>query len=359
MDLRKADLQVERNTTARMRYLDIARGIAMLAIIAGHFGIVSANRIVYTFHVPLFLLLAGFFFKERESETWYSFFLRYFRQLIIPYLIGCVGICLATGFWFPVQGLTQEIPGRLMYIVKAAIWGAGTAHVEPIEIHQIGALWFLPALFIGFMTLRLGLLLKKPLLVTILASLFALVSSQFFWLPLSIQPGLLASFFLFLGMWVRSVHIDLFIKPDIKYVLAAFAIWALCILFNVSINIVDMSLAYGGVCILGALAGSYSIIFISRVIELYAPKLLSSFLSYFGQITLSILVFHAIADFTIPWWMFYDLLTDLGLSMRIQHVIILIVNILLPLLCVQLLKFVKPLRRLLIPRDPVPFATNE
>lgn len=31
----------------------------MLCIIAGHFGIVSAERFVFTFHVPLFFLLSG------------------------------------------------------------------------------------------------------------------------------------------------------------------------------------------------------------------------------------------------------------------------------------------------------------
>lgn len=33
----------------------------MLCIIAGHFGIVSAERFVFTFHVPLFFLLSGYF----------------------------------------------------------------------------------------------------------------------------------------------------------------------------------------------------------------------------------------------------------------------------------------------------------
>ena len=39
----------------------------MLCIIAGHFGIVSAGRFVFTFHVPLFFLLSGYFLSTKVS----------------------------------------------------------------------------------------------------------------------------------------------------------------------------------------------------------------------------------------------------------------------------------------------------
>lgn len=38
----------------RVKYIDIARGIAILCIILGHLGNATINRIVYTFHVPIF-----------------------------------------------------------------------------------------------------------------------------------------------------------------------------------------------------------------------------------------------------------------------------------------------------------------
>lgn len=45
----------------RLGYMDIARGITMLCIIMGHFGIVTVNRFVYSFHVPFFFLLKRIF----------------------------------------------------------------------------------------------------------------------------------------------------------------------------------------------------------------------------------------------------------------------------------------------------------
>lgn len=39
----------------RIRSVDITRGIAIFSIIIGHLGIGIVNRVVYTFHVPIFM----------------------------------------------------------------------------------------------------------------------------------------------------------------------------------------------------------------------------------------------------------------------------------------------------------------
>lgn len=48
----------------RLIGVDIARGIAIIAIIIGHMGFKNVNRVVYTFHVPIFFLITGFFITE-------------------------------------------------------------------------------------------------------------------------------------------------------------------------------------------------------------------------------------------------------------------------------------------------------
>ena len=45
----------------RIRFIDTARGIAIICIILGHLGSASINRVVYTFHIPLFFLITGYF----------------------------------------------------------------------------------------------------------------------------------------------------------------------------------------------------------------------------------------------------------------------------------------------------------
>ncbi len=57
----------------------------MLCIIAGHFGIVSAERFVFTFHVPLFFLLSGYFLSTKVSFL--PFMKQKARQLLVPYYV--------------------------------------------------------------------------------------------------------------------------------------------------------------------------------------------------------------------------------------------------------------------------------
>ena len=61
---KKADLYQRNN---RVRYVDIARGISIICIILGHLGVSSINRFVFTFHVPVFFLISGYFFDEKSN----------------------------------------------------------------------------------------------------------------------------------------------------------------------------------------------------------------------------------------------------------------------------------------------------
>ncbi len=44
------------SSTRNMR-VDIARGIAIIAVILGHFSIINIRNVVFTFHLPIFSLL--------------------------------------------------------------------------------------------------------------------------------------------------------------------------------------------------------------------------------------------------------------------------------------------------------------
>ena len=44
----------------RIRSVDVARGVAIVCIVLGHLGVDGINRVVFTFHVPLFCLLSGY-----------------------------------------------------------------------------------------------------------------------------------------------------------------------------------------------------------------------------------------------------------------------------------------------------------
>ena len=70
----------------RIEWLDIAKGIAIVSVVAGHTLAVSglARHIIFTFHMPLFFVAAGYTFK---SGTMGSVCRRSVKRLLIPYLM--------------------------------------------------------------------------------------------------------------------------------------------------------------------------------------------------------------------------------------------------------------------------------
>ena len=60
-------INVMKTKITRLQYIDIAKGIAMICIILGHLGNASINRIVFTFHVPIFFFITGYFTNKKRD----------------------------------------------------------------------------------------------------------------------------------------------------------------------------------------------------------------------------------------------------------------------------------------------------
>ena len=201
----------------------------MLCIIAGHFGIVSAGRFVFTFHVPLFFLLSGYFLSTKVSFL--PFMKQKARQLLVPYYVtGVVLLIVATVVnhfvWPEIDALNNA-----KSMLGALLYGSGTPHSEPFAIRQIGLLWFLWALFFSTGFTRLALKTKYPLLTVCLIAAAGWASAKVTWLPLSIQPGAMASFFMYLGFLARK-HGILDKKPPLALVVALILLWIASIYFG-------------------------------------------------------------------------------------------------------------------------------
>lgn len=76
-----ADAQ-ERSVT-----LSIAKGIAIIAMVVGHAeapGLIT--NFIYTWHMPLFFIAAGYFFSEKWIDDPWTFISRRFQKLYIPFV---------------------------------------------------------------------------------------------------------------------------------------------------------------------------------------------------------------------------------------------------------------------------------
>lgn len=324
----------------------------MLCIIAGHFGIASANRFVYTFHVPLFFLLSGYFLSTKTDFL--PFMKQKARQLLIPYYItGIVILAVATivnHFVWPEINAMQNAKS----ILGALLYGAGTPHTDPFAIRQIGLLWFLWALFFSTAFTRLALRTRHPLIIVSFIAVVGWASAKAVWLPLSIQSGAMASFFMYLGFLARK-HNLLDKRPPLALVAALTLFWIASMHFGVSINIVSGFLSHGLLSVAVSIAASYLIVLACKVAE-QRLRTVSRFLNFFGQTTLIVMCFHAISDFCFPNLMLYTWLEPCGFPHTLVSIIILTLNVIWPLLGVLASLRVPLLRKLFSvrPISPLP-----
>jgi len=73
---------------SRNNYISIAKAIGIILMVVGHSGCPSAiGRFIYLFHMPLFFVCSGYFFKEIADKTsLMSFYKKRIKGLYLPYL---------------------------------------------------------------------------------------------------------------------------------------------------------------------------------------------------------------------------------------------------------------------------------
>ena len=121
----------------RLPHIDIARGIGILLVVAGHNWIILSSkgelyRVVYSFHIPLFFVLSGIFFNYEKSFI--HTVKEKFRVLLVPYFFTAIIVELISSL----TGLQSTSLGKSLFWV---FYGTGP------HLKWVG-LWFLPHLFL-------------------------------------------------------------------------------------------------------------------------------------------------------------------------------------------------------------------
>ena len=200
----------------RIIWIDSLRSIGILAVILGH--ITSPlGYFIYSWHMPLFFFLGGFFLKYELSTT--EFIRKDFKRLIIPYLIFAIAALIIEAIkriLLKREGLDylNELRGIFMWMDYSSL------------INTYGfVLWFLPALFFGRLIIYLlNKQIKSILIQTIIISLLFYTSFHVN-LILGIDNALNASLFIFFGsIFYRFYQNDvrLYILPVVFFGLIYF-----------------------------------------------------------------------------------------------------------------------------------------
>lgn len=266
--------------TKRLDWVDVAKGITILLMVAGHTSIPETiSKYIWSFHMPFFFFVSGVFYSEKKYKTFSSLFKRRLFTLLVPYVFFSVVVML--GY-------------------------QGTVYWNPKELY-LGwngyALWFIPVLFMSEMLLYpFAKYIEKPIIkitiIILMLCLSKLLALLDIYLPFKIEAVPLASSFLFMGYILKD-----FSK---KYL---FPIWLILIAFLVSVALsqilpkTDVAQNEIGWVIpnyINAIVGIFFVMQLSRLLLSYSiNKFVNQFLLWSGKNTLFILAFSQLFNYWI------------------------------------------------------------
>lgn len=280
--------------------IDMAKGIGMIAVIIGHMTVPEKiTDFIFSFHMPLFFLINGYFFKEKSIKqcVWQKF-----RTLIIPYIATCILVIISSVFWNVLKGQDiAVIAAECKTWALAALYGSGTfTHFLKWDFHIIGAIWFLLAMFWSDVIFNILLKIKGSYIWGLLLAAAGYLTTDIIWLPASFQAGLTALLFIEIGHFAKKKNL---LERGINngwVLLAAAGIWGNSIINGGHLYMVGNHYENGIFDVLGAVSAAILIIKFARFATRYFPRASAPLVRY-GKDSLIVLCFHLIELNTFPW----------------------------------------------------------
>ena len=289
--------------TNRIEYIDIAKGIGILLVALAHADVTLfspyLHRLIYSFHMPLFFFLSGYFFNPEIS--FFALLKKRFHTILKPYLVTIFLIYMISLSFTNMRFATAI--GR----IAKSLYATGH-YIDWVQ------LWFLPSLFItslfSFLLYRLVLIhishryLRWSFLLVMLAIGVYFINDfypfsisllgkhyELYGLPFSLDLVLLTGFFYILGNEFRlALSDETFANPWTFFVTGVGLILVTSI-FDARVDFNTRLFASFPVNTSGAILGILFTLAVSKQIELRATRLASA-LIYIGQASLFILIFH-------------------------------------------------------------------
>lgn len=272
------------------------KGIAIICMLLGHapyFDGTVIQRCIYSFHMPLFFILAGYFTNKPEQGLEVSL-KRSAKRLLLPYCLtffllflwGCLQCIFKREFVWAIRPVLSFFYGSCN-VIESSYGAIG-----------VGAFWFVLGLFwskslFAFVLSRTNnrwLILLISFCVSICAIILYNTTKCGWW---SLLPGLSSMFFIAIGWWYKNYEVPKFIKG------ISIAIWIVCMFWSR----IDMSVCmyeHFPFDIVGACGGTLVVYYISKVFE--KSNVLRYCLSWFGKNSLNILCFHTFEILSAIAW---------------------------------------------------------
>lgn len=179
----------------RNKNIDLLKGVGIIFMVIGHLHFQSKYfvKLIYSFHMPLFFVIAGYLYTSR-NDIW-GYIKRKAIRLLIPYFSFSV-LYLVLQFFIDKTHFSDKIISVLLY--------------PTFDIPLESALWFLPAMFwccvfYALMERRINNRVIFSLLIIIGTFVGCLWNSfSNIQIPFSIAPAISAFGFFHIGQLIKK-----------------------------------------------------------------------------------------------------------------------------------------------------------
>lgn len=215
----------------RIEWIDIAKGIGMFLVIAGHTISLRYCYPLYAFHMPLFFFLSGLVFIDK-NERFETFVVSKAKSLLKPWIIILFVsflVCLSIPQW------------RSELTVAGILADLYTANTNTL---QNSSLWYLICFYIVLLlsflvnrisktSIKLFFLVMVALGVLYIREFLSLFPLPFHRLPFKVDSALVALVFFITAYCWKSQFISLIQKmPNVAFVLPFVVLTVVLSVFN-------------------------------------------------------------------------------------------------------------------------------
>ena len=262
--------RAEQSRAERLSWLDVLKGIGIILVAIGH---IYSNQMVfnwlYSFHMPLFFLAAGWVYKEKTIITDLK---RRIQTIVVPYF--SFGI-LVLVYWQLIERRFRD--SDMSFVDSLLGLFSGSYDNLDFNVH----LWFLPCFFVTVVLFNALVNLggrKFAYIAVVLMSLIYVV------LPMPELPWGINRVFKYIGFYAVGVFLagreTRIVDRKIRTGMAAI------VLLTVNFFLSLYNLTAGLMWFVTALIGVTAMILISQFINE------NKILQYFGRISLIVLCIH-------------------------------------------------------------------
>ncbi len=266
----------------RLLWADVFKGFGIIAVVLGHVFEGDLHDFIFSFHMPLFFFIGGYFFKPTSNYTLY--FKTQFKRLMIPYFSFLLLIVFSAKL---VAGVNVFDINVLKGMFVKILFGGR------LLVSYAGVFWFVTCYYF---TQQVSNILfdrfsdKILILISMLSLILSFINAYFFshlLVPFNVNVVFASFPFFLFGFLVKKWHFRL----NNSTLFFSFLV-ALSLVLFLENNTYDMKYAIYGIPFVTFICSSIIILAIRRCSKILSKYRFSHYIGHLGKASLVIMYLH-------------------------------------------------------------------